>query len=894
MQNIASVAKLAIQILSVLLLATIMGNKNRNNNNSNNNNRNQYNNNYSNGNSNNNNNYNSYNIYIIAMALPITTNDDDISYKDNADILIFSDSSSSSINLSDGSFGIENSEINIENGDIINDNGGINDHDNDGISNSNLNIDQNNNKNNNNNNNNDNSRKKKKKDNKISDKDDFIIEITTIGYNLNDNIENYSTIDSNKNLHKNNNNNNDDNDDDEDDDIGIVNDDDTIDNDEQNIIFKTENTRIDDSQIVNVKDIDISTRITSAEFKTGTENVSISSKLSNDRINMNSNNNNSNNSSIILSKTSSTLTKLPNNRATIDNTGILKGPSLILDRFNSTKINSTLSSSSTSLSLSSIVSISTDDDNLKSSSSSSTSLLSPSSSSSSSSPPLLSSSSSSFLLSPSSQSDSSLSSTNLLLLQKNSYVPAIQKQLQQQQNIPIQDNLIALNATATNGRIGTTNDTTIIKTGTKIKSTTVKTYLGMQNNITTTTTTSNGNRLLSSSLTSVNNDNKKLSNNFDDDNDNNNNDDDDDNIIMSNNKNIGSSNSGNSNGSRNINSSTTSNSNSNNNNNNRGISNGSSHSNSHNGHSGVVSSFSEAISSKLTLPKPQKTDAPMLNYIFDTYSAANKHHHHDQRYGPHFEDKREGNITNITVQAGSTIHLNCRISLLQDKTVSWVKRNHNGDEEALELLTVGAHTYTGDSRFTIDFQYPSNWRLKISNVRKTDEGQYECQISTHPPRVIQISLHVNAPKVMIVDEYGIPLQEKYYEIDSTLQLSCIVRNVVMSTSAVFWSHGEQILNYDLIRGGVSVKTELMDDGANSTLFIAKINKSDSGNYTCSINPFHDYSIMVHILNGESFAELHHGNSSRLTSTIGILLYIVLIIQFIIQFHQRNKIYLVLR
>ncbi|KAM7359164.1 defective proboscis extension response 20 isoform 1-T6 [Cochliomyia hominivorax] len=264
------------------------------------------------------------------------------------------------------------------------------------------------------------------------------------------------------------------------------------------------------------------------------------------------------------------------------------------------------------------------------------------------------------------------------------------------------------------------------------------------------------------------------------------------------------------------------------------------------------------VDSKYILSKAHKTDAPMLNYIFDTFSSANKHHHHDQRYGPHFEDVQlVGQPTNMTVQAGSSIHLNCRISLLQDKTVSWVRRNPQG-ENALDLLTVGLHTYTGDKRYKMEFQYPSNWRLKINNVKKDDEATYECQISTHPPRVIQINLHVNAPKVMIVDEFGDPLQEKYYEQDSTLQLSCVVRNVAMSSSVVFWKHSEDVLNYDVTRGGVSVKTELMDDGANSTLFIAKINKADSGNYTCSISEYQNYTIVVHILNGESFAELHHG------------------------------------
>lgn len=62
---------------------------------------------------------------------------------------------------------------------------------------------------------------------------------------------------------------------------------------------------------------------------------------------------------------------------------------------------------------------------------------------------------------------------------------------------------------------------------------------------------------------------------------------------------------------------------------------------------------------------------------------------------------------------------------------------------AFELLTVGLHTYSGDNRYTVEFQYPHNWRLKISNARKSDEGTYECQISTHPPRVMQVNLHIN-------------------------------------------------------------------------------------------------------------------------------------------------------
>lgn len=73
--------------------------------------------------------------------------------------------------------------------------------------------------------------------------------------------------------------------------------------------------------------------------------------------------------------------------------------------------------------------------------------------------------------------------------------------------------------------------------------------------------------------------------------------------------------------------------------------------------------------------------------------------------------------------------------------VSWVRRK-SGDAN-LDLLTVGKHTYSGDPRYSSEFQYPDNWRLRLEAAAKADEGTYECQISTHPPRIIQKNVFVN-------------------------------------------------------------------------------------------------------------------------------------------------------
>ena len=36
-----------------------------------------------------------------------------------------------------------------------------------------------------------------------------------------------------------------------------------------------------------------------------------------------------------------------------------------------------------------------------------------------------------------------------------------------------------------------------------------------------------------------------------------------------------------------------------------------------------------------------------------------------------------------------------------------------------------------------------NWQLRIEDVEKEDEGLYECQVSTSPPRVYRFELKVS-------------------------------------------------------------------------------------------------------------------------------------------------------
>ncbi|XP_063218451.1 cell adhesion molecule DSCAM [Bacillus rossius redtenbacheri] len=226
---------------------------------------------------------------------------------------------------------------------------------------------------------------------------------------------------------------------------------------------------------------------------------------------------------------------------------------------------------------------------------------------------------------------------------------------------------------------------------------------------------------------------------------------------------------------------------------------------------------------------------------------------------PFFEDL--ANSTNVTVQLGGSVFLHCRVNDLRDKTVSWVRRK----DDQLQLITFGLHTYSSDSRYSLSYQTPNDWRLHIQFANERDEGHYECQVSSHPPLVYTVLLHVVVPRVEVVDERGDPVPEKHYKAGSTIELRCVVSQVPHPSSYVTWRHGARMLNYDTSRGGISVKTDLHPGGAMSRLYIANANKLDSGNYTCSLAEVAAATVAVHVLNGENPAAMQHGGCARCLS-----------------------------
>ncbi|KAK7602319.1 hypothetical protein V9T40_007908 [Parthenolecanium corni] len=223
---------------------------------------------------------------------------------------------------------------------------------------------------------------------------------------------------------------------------------------------------------------------------------------------------------------------------------------------------------------------------------------------------------------------------------------------------------------------------------------------------------------------------------------------------------------------------------------------------------------------------------------------------------PYFEDALDG--VNVTSQFGNDVILHCRVHNLSDKVVSWLRRAEDG----MRLLSYDRQVYISDGRYQLEFREPNDWQLRIRYANERDQGHYECQVSSHPPLVSRVYLKIQVPELQIADERELPIRNKFYGVGSTIELKCLITNVAHHPDAfVTWKHGTRTLNYDTVRGGINVKTEILADGAQSKLFVANAKTADSGNYTCSLADVAATYVTVQVLNGETPAAMQRGGSS---------------------------------
>lgn len=134
--------------------------------------------------------------------------------------------------------------------------------------------------------------------------------------------------------------------------------------------------------------------------------------------------------------------------------------------------------------------------------------------------------------------------------------------------------------------------------------------------------------------------------------------------------------------------------------------------------------------------------------------------------------------TKVVAEIGTEAELKCDISSLGIKMsnknirnikTSWIRQRDG------QILTVNKKKHSSflgkDERISVYYSMLRRSWLRIKAVEKEDEGLYECQVSTSPPRVYRFELKVSG-----VPDYsgrpcrdsGCPTNKEYREVDTDL------------------------------------------------------------------------------------------------------------------------------
>jgi hypothetical protein len=68
--------------------------------------------------------------------------------------------------------------------------------------------------------------------------------------------------------------------------------------------------------------------------------------------------------------------------------------------------------------------------------------------------------------------------------------------------------------------------------------------------------------------------------------------------------------------------------------------------------------------------------------------------------------------------------------------------------------------------------------------------------------MIQSTVFIAVPQVVIINEHGEEIAEKFYKTGSTIELKCLVKEVPAEDAHVLWVHKQRQLNHDTSRGGI--------------------------------------------------------------------------------------------
>ncbi|XP_045126691.1 fibroblast growth factor receptor-like 1 isoform X2 [Portunus trituberculatus] len=206
------------------------------------------------------------------------------------------------------------------------------------------------------------------------------------------------------------------------------------------------------------------------------------------------------------------------------------------------------------------------------------------------------------------------------------------------------------------------------------------------------------------------------------------------------------------------------------------------------------------------------------------------------------------NNTVIVAQVGSTATIQCYTHYLPDEMVTWTKRDQD------QLLTAGIQVYSSATRYSVaHVRHQKLWELSIRDVRLSDAGLYECQVTSHPPASLFFTLRVVEAKAVL--EAG---AEVHVHTGVKFRLQCTVQNATKPPDYIFWFHNDTMVNF--AKHGRPI--QVVQESLASTLLIANVSWADAGHYRCEPHLAHPANLTLHVVEGEKHAALHNGHSEE--------------------------------
>ncbi|XP_055874123.1 uncharacterized protein LOC106053984 isoform X1 [Biomphalaria glabrata] len=223
--------------------------------------------------------------------------------------------------------------------------------------------------------------------------------------------------------------------------------------------------------------------------------------------------------------------------------------------------------------------------------------------------------------------------------------------------------------------------------------------------------------------------------------------------------------------------------------------------------------------------------------------------------------------TNVSFNRGETAILVCGIDNIGTRTVIWRRASDPNP------LTIGSDVYVGASRYAArNSPDDKEWRLIIYDVRDSDAGVYECQISSKKKLIYHVLLRVEDGATRATPEreddkylkqdHNVPDLVKspdifisgttFVEKGDPIYLACNASGHLGPPEDLDWFKDGQKLSPDGIR---QVKINKFKVPASRTLVsnvaIKHSRMEDAGTYVCRSSNLVMTSLKVHVLNAGS-------------------------------------------